>query len=212
MTDLTIRVGGRYRTRGGDEAVIIGEAPMTSYCRGGLIDGVEHFWTDDGRYYIGEPSDLDLVSEITEPTAGERLVSAAKEAVAIARGEAQPAAVHTYSVSGGVAERILSGCPDTVGDEFFAMTVESEAKPAKVRALEFHEGRNHYWNAQEGYQVALCHDDIWRVRHHGKVVCRNIRGFRRAVQWANEHNRKRIIAALEFPADAMLAEGSKGDE
>lgn len=121
---LNIRVGGRYMTRGGEVAEIIGEVPMTSYRRCGLIDDAQHFWTDDGRYYIGEPSELDLVSEITEPTAGERLVRAAKEAVAIARGEAHPAAVHTSIVSGGVAERIRSGCPDTVGDEFFAMTVE----------------------------------------------------------------------------------------
>jgi hypothetical protein len=71
----------------------------------------------------------------------------------------------------------------------------------KVKPLEFVEGRNDYWFAQSGYQIARCGGETCRVRLHGKVVCRNIKGFERAEAWANNHRKKTILAALENSHD-----------
>lgn len=67
----------------------------------------------------------------------------------------------------------------------------------KVKPLDMPERRNGYWGDKDGYQVAHTRDDLFRVRFHGKVICRDIRGFDRAVEWANKHNEARIKAALE---------------
>lgn len=100
---LNIRVGGRYRTRGGEDAEVT-RRPFASgdWPFRGHIGGTPCAWREDGRFWDETRDDpRDLVSEITEPTA--------------------PTAVHPDPV---LAERIRSGCPDTVGDEAFAMTVE----------------------------------------------------------------------------------------
>lgn len=67
----------------------------------------------------------------------------------------------------------------------------------KVRPLEFGEGRNGYWNAGFGYQVAHTKGDLWRVRLNGKVICKVIKGFSRAVDWAQDYHRLTILSALE---------------
>ena len=65
-----------------------------------------------------------------------------------------------------------------------------------VKPLEFVENRNGYWSAADGYQVAYTHKDLFRVRHHGKVICKDIKGYYRAVKWANDHNAARIAAQI----------------
>lgn len=195
MTDLTIRVGGRYRTRGGEEAEVDDYSPGLTYGFFGTVDRRRFCWDGNGRFWQTRPHSLDLVSEITEPTAGERLVRSAKEAAAIARGEAQPAAVHTYIVSGGFAERIRSGCPDTVGDEAFAMTVEGEAKPVDLPG-----------------EATSCNDPAFMVA--GLTKREWFAGQAIRAGWGDGTAMTAEDAArLAFQlADAMIAEGSKGDE
>jgi predicted nucleic acid-binding Zn-ribbon protein len=67
----------------------------------------------------------------------------------------------------------------------------------KVKPLDFPERRNGYWGHKDGYQVAHTDGDLFRVRFQGRVICRNIRGFDRAVKWANEHHSRRILSMLE---------------
>lgn len=67
----------------------------------------------------------------------------------------------------------------------------------KVKPLDFPERRNGYWGNKDGYQVARTNGDLFRVRLHGRVICRDIRGFDRAVKWANEHHSRRILSMLE---------------
>ena len=81
-----------------------------------------------------------------------------------------------------------------------ALTAYRQARESedgvKVKPLDMSERRNGYWGNKDGYQVAHTRDDLFRVRFHGKVICRDIRGFDRAVEWANKHNEARIKAAL----------------
>ncbi|KII14714.1 hypothetical protein [Phaeobacter sp. S60] len=82
-----------------------------------------------------------------------------------------------------------------------ALTAYRQARESadgvKVKPLDMPERRNGYWGNKDGYQVAHTRDDLFRVRFHGKVICRDIRGFDRAVEWANKHNEARIKAALD---------------
>lgn len=71
------------------------------------------------------------------------------------------------------------------------------ADGVKVKPLDMPERRNGYWGNKDGYQVAHTRDELFRVRFCGKVICRDIRGFDRAVEWANKHNEARIKAALD---------------
>lgn len=69
MTDLNIRVGGKYRTRGGQEAEVT-KRPFTSglWPFSGAMGGLECSWTETGLYWRdGSADSRDLVSEITEP-------------------------------------------------------------------------------------------------------------------------------------------------
>ena len=79
--------------------------------------------------------------------------------------------------------------------EAFGAGVDSAAPP--VKALVFVENRNDYWSAGYGYQVAYTHKDLWRVRLHGKVVCKEVKGRAKAIAWANNHHVTNILAALE---------------
>lgn len=73
------------------------------------------------------------------------------------------------------------------------------AEGVKVRPLQWVERRNDTWEA-DGYQVIHTYSVFWRVRRHGKILCRNIKGRDRAMDWANRHNERRIRSALEQPA------------
>ena len=78
----------------------------------------------------------------------------------------------------------------------------ADAVLGMIKPLALSERRNGYWGGKcsFGYQVAHTRDDLFRVRLHGKVVCRDIKGFGRAVKWANAHNRAQILAALGLDA------------
>lgn len=81
-----------------------------------------------------------------------------------------------------------------------ALTAYRQARESadgvRVKPLDMPERRNGYWGNKDGYQVAHTRDNLFRVRFHGKVIRRDIRGFDRAVEWANKHNEARIKAAL----------------
>jgi hypothetical protein len=71
------------------------------------------------------------------------------------------------------------------------------ALPDMIAPLVFEEGRNNYWGSKRhDYQIAWCLTDTWRVRLGGKVVCRQIKGYDKAVTWANAHHRAAIMAAF----------------
>lgn len=75
--------------------------------------------------------------------------------------------------------------------------VRADLAAPKVKPLDFPERRNGYWGHKDGYQVAHTDGDLFRVRLHGRVICRDIRGFDRAVKWSNEHHSRRILSMLE---------------
>jgi hypothetical protein len=68
--------------------------------------------------------------------------------------------------------------------------------PDMIAPLDMPERRNNYWGHKSGYQVAHTNEDLFRVRLHGRVICKDIRGFRRAVEWANNHHRAAIMATI----------------
>jgi hypothetical protein len=80
--------------------------------------------------------------------------------------------------------------PDDIADAILA------ALPDMIAPLDMPERRNNYWGHKGGYQVAHTNGDLFRVRLHGRVICKDIRGFGRAVDWANTHHRAAIMAAL----------------
>jgi len=75
-----------------------------------------------------------------------------------------------------------------------------------VKPLAFDENRNGYWTAEFGYQIANTKDDLFRVRLNGGVVCNYIKGFTRAVKWANKHHEERILSALSLPTQEPKSE------
>ena len=86
-------------------------------------------------------------------------------------------------------------CDD--GTEKLAWDTRADLAAPKVKPLDLPERRNGYWGHKDGYQVAHTDGDLFRVRFQGRVICRNIPGFDRAVKWANEHHSRRILSALE---------------
>lgn len=79
-------------------------------------------------------------------------------------------------------------------------------RAVKVRALVFTEARNSMWDGQHGYRIGWNKDDEFRVKFGERTVLKTIKGFSRAVQWANDHHAARIRSALEpDPQDARVA-------
>jgi hypothetical protein len=71
------------------------------------------------------------------------------------------------------------------------------ALPSMVKPLDMPERRNGYWGSKNGgYQVAHTNGGLFRVRLHGKVICRDIRGLTCALAWANAHNVAQVMAAF----------------
>ena len=68
--------------------------------------------------------------------------------------------------------------------------------PDMIAPLDMPERRNNYWGHKGGYQVAHTNGDLFRVRLHCRVICKDIRGFGRAADWANTHHRASIMAAF----------------
>lgn len=68
--------------------------------------------------------------------------------------------------------------------------------PPRVKPLEFEERRNNNFRARE-YEIRHSQNDQWRIAFNGKLVCRRINGFDRAVSWANYHHKTRTLSALE---------------
>ena len=60
--------------------------------------------------------------------------------------------------------------------------------PIEVKPLVIHELRYGYWDAGYGYQIAHNVDDYYRIRCHGKVICKKIKGWGRAVAWLQAHH------------------------
>ena len=68
----------------------------------------------------------------------------------------------------------------------------------QVKPLRFEEMRNNYWgHKSHEYQVAWNDGNLWRVRLHGKVICKSIKGHPAAVDWANKHHERRIRECLK---------------
>ena len=86
--------------------------------------------------------------------------------------------------------RYSSNNSDQLADAILA------ALPDMIAPLDMPERRNNYWGHKGGYQVAHTNGDLFRVRLHGRVICKDIRGFGRAVDWANTHHRDAIMAAF----------------
>jgi hypothetical protein len=92
-----------------------------------------------------------------------------------------------------------------------ALSVENEAlreQAVTVKPLEWLERRNDALMAGP-YEVccngsATDPDAMWRVRFHGKVVCKKIKGVDRAVEWANKHHTRRILSALDAVSVAQV--------
>lgn len=95
------------------------------------------------------------------------------------------------------SSRIWEALHETLNDKLAAL----EAQPVKVKALKWEERRAHKLGAGP-YEIA-CNgsmsdlDAMWRVRFHGKVICKQIKGADRAVKWANAHHEKEILSALD---------------
>jgi hypothetical protein len=70
------------------------------------------------------------------------------------------------------------------------------AIPDMIAPLDMPERRNNYWGHKHGYQVAHTSADFYRVRLNGRVICKDIKGFSRAIEWANAHHRAAIMAAM----------------
>lgn len=72
------------------------------------------------------------------------------------------------------------------------------ALPECVPDLPLLERRNGYWGGKcsFGYQVAHTNGDLYRVRLGGKVICKDIKGFKNACDWANTHHRAAVMAAF----------------
>ena len=66
----------------------------------------------------------------------------------------------------------------------------------KVKPLVWVERGN---NTREAgaYQIRFSQPGVYRIAFHGKIVCRAIKGIHAAKNWANNHNRDRILEALE---------------
>ncbi|MGH1412855.1 MAG: hypothetical protein ACRBB0_05150 [Pelagimonas sp.] len=125
----------------------------------------------------------------------------------------------------------IANCPDAhvkpcadVADAYRQYTLTADADQAerdayargvadarKVKPLDMPERRNGYWGHKDGYQVAHTHKDTFRVRFHGRVICKNIKGFSRAVDWANTHNERRIVSALTDPMQTPVDPGQEYD-
>jgi hypothetical protein len=58
--------------------------------------------------------------------------------------------------------------------------------------LDLPERRCGYWGHKHGYQVAYTSGNFYRVRLHGRVICKNIKGIKRAFAYANNHHRNQI--------------------
>lgn len=80
------------------------------------------------------------------------------------------------------ADAILKAMPDII--------------KAMVKPLSFEERRHGYHGSPKGYQVAHCFDDVYRVRFNNRVLCKRIKGYERAVEWANTHHTQQILKQL----------------
>lgn len=91
--------------------------------------------------------------------------------------------------------------PITVTGRSTAMT-DNPTIPDVVKPLKMLERRSGYWggDCSFGYQVAHTVNDSFRVRLNGKVICKDIKGFQRAVAWANQHHKQRILSAINIDA------------
>jgi hypothetical protein len=96
--------------------------------------------------------------------------------------------------------------PDVV--EVMAKKLAAE-QCVEVKPLDFPERRNGYWGHKHGYQIAHTAGETFRVRLGGKVICKHVNGFDRAVAWANNHHVCTILSALNTPrpASEVRAEG-----
>ena len=77
----------------------------------------------------------------------------------------------------------------------------NQRTPPKVKELVWDELRQHKLGSGP-YELACNNspvdpDAMWRVKFHEKVICKRIKGVDRAAEWANTHNKRRILACLE---------------
>jgi hypothetical protein len=71
------------------------------------------------------------------------------------------------------------------------------ALPDMIAPLEFQDMGRGYWGAKpHGYQVAWCSFTDYRVRLNGRVICRKIKGYHEAIDFANAHNREEFRKQL----------------
>jgi hypothetical protein len=74
------------------------------------------------------------------------------------------------------------------------------ALPSMVAPLAFQERRHGYWGStKDSYQIAHTNGEMFRVRLGKRVICRDIKGFGKAVRWANARHVDQIISAFAPP-------------
>jgi hypothetical protein len=95
-------------------------------------------------------------------------------------------------------EACVDGTPSLIESKVAAAQEEFDGLPCKVevKALEIHELRYGYWDAGYGYQIAHNDGDYYRIRCHGKVICKKIKGWSRALEWLQSHHDAIIRGAL----------------
>ena len=75
------------------------------------------------------------------------------------------------------------------------------AQSVGVKPLEVEERRNHRLGLGP-YEVAPNGPDkdgniMWRIRFHGRVICKQIKGVERAVKWVQDHHRNAVLNELQ---------------
>ena len=105
--------------------------------------------------------------------------------------------VHHDTFSEGITFSNVKELSDLITDAL------PEIVRGMVKPLSLHERRNGYWGGKcsHGYQVAHTTGDLYRVRLHGKVVCRDVKGFPRAWKWAQDHHAAQLLARLGIGGD-----------
>lgn len=96
------------------------------------------------------------------------------------------------------AQEIRSRTPDDAAAALDAL-LQKAARP-KVKSLQWVERRGDCYQAGP-YQVCSNHNSggMWRVKLHGRVILKRIRGLEKAQEWANKHHETRILSQLESP-------------
>lgn len=112
-----------------------------------------------------------------------------------------------------VAESIPENHPAFEGCFEYVRADLSRPAPVTVTPLEVEERRSHRLGLGP-YEVCPNGPDkdgsgMWRVRYHGKVICKKIKGVKRAVEWVQKHHREHILSALTPAPQTTTAQSAQ---